>query len=63
MNATVKMVTNPLITDLSVYEKNPNAWIVEQLIEGKAEMSSSTLVLTPDSDHRVDYSLSISTFR
>lgn len=63
MNASMEVIKSPLVTDLVTYERNPNAWVVEQLTTGSAELSSTSLVLTPDSENLVDYSLAIGTFR
>jgi len=63
MNISMEVIYEPRITQIEAYEKNPNAWVVEQLTQGKAEISSTSVILTPDSEKYVAYSVAIGTFR
>ncbi|KAL0278298.1 UNVERIFIED_CONTAM: hypothetical protein PYX00_000155 [Menopon gallinae] len=62
-NFTTRIIQNPLVSNLNEYELNPNAWIEEQLVNGTCDISSSTIILTPEASHSTLYSLGVGYFR
>lgn len=62
-NLTIKIITTPLVTDLLAYKFNPDVWIVEQIVNGSSEISSTSMVLTSELPNSVEYSTGIETFR
>ncbi|KAK6623950.1 hypothetical protein RUM44_010806 [Polyplax serrata] len=63
MGLNMTVLKTPLVSNIDAYKENPDYWILEQITNGTAEISATTLILSNKSLNICDYSFAIDTFR
>ncbi|EEB18209.1 hypothetical protein Phum_PHUM505040 [Pediculus humanus corporis] len=51
LNLNVTFLETPLITNLQNYKKEPDLWILEQIVNGSAQISSTTIIITNETSN------------